>query len=651
MNSMTFSNQVGWDTETWKGYPFLIGYYSLADDEYDYLFFEDVLQEKPYISHDDRLKMVDILTQRRFKNDYNSYFNIRFDTESILKFLLGESNDYMTKKRYHEIAYYGLTFFDHEGKIPIECIEKRTFSIKNNRYYDIFQFFNQSLNSACKRYLGMRKNTIDDVVNWNDLQSIKNNLGMIIDYFKQDCFLCAQLSKFFMDNWQELGYVFEKPVSMGTLAQINFKKRTGINRIYQLDKYADRILSSYVGGMFDIWKKGTHKHIWTYDINSAYPSVIKDLISLDNCKIHELHEFDEQYEYSYYCCNVEFRKPFKAIKINGKNYYMIGWHYGIWLTKNEILMIEYLQWPIEILNGIGIYTPDKSKPMFEEITETYRKRKTFPKESIFYYQLKIYPNSLYGKFKQDLKKTKVFKTFKQNEIEKAELYKKKLEHRGNEVFLHQFTGNMIGVIAHAQIHSGIYNPVYSTEITSIPRLVLLKKAYQNETDVVFFNTDSITFTKPVHSIPVSGKLGDFSLEIDDKIGTFLNTGIYCYRNDDLSFYKQRLRGGFDNKANDVKIEDTLNTLFNLLHTEKEYFDFVYKNMKHLKSALRSNIISELNIIKELPKKIFVDSSLKREWNRNLESGYGALEKFVSSKPYKTHEILEGENLLYQTIQI
>lgn len=656
-----YSNFVGWDTETFNGIPYLTGYYDLYNEEYRYIFID--VMKKP--SSSDIQEYLNFLNQQHLHNFFNVWYNIRFDFESIIKYLLSHFPDDIALMYYEELLKFCETRL-YEN--TLFYIDSKFFSVNNGdfttKFYDLFPFFRTSLHNSCMKYLGKGKKHID--IQFDNWSWICDHLDEIIEYHKYDCKRLAQLSEFLQNSFQRLGYDFHNPISLGTLSAYNFKKKTGLKKCMQIEPYYDRIIQSYFGGLFDIWKKGTFDQVWSYDINSAYPNTISNLISMNQCKIAELQEFDDSniFDYAYYNCNVNFKKPFKATKIGNLNYYFTGWHLGKWLNLDEIRMIMNLGWNIEIGNGIGIFCRDQTRLFHDHVTKTYANRKMIDKTSIFYYILKIYLNALYGKFKQDLRSLRIYDSCESGNLAQFDKMEKKALRNGIDVDHYTFMNGDMALIHRDILRGSISNPVYATEITTSTRLQMLKEAYRNIDSIIAFNTDSITSCTPL-KIHDSDELGKMKCEINGISGTLLNVGVYAYYqpykyfdmildesdemfDEKMRYYKESFRGAFGDYFDKTLKVQIGHRLIDYLQTEKTEFTLRKKNVvPHMKSCVRSGNIQNINVFTSGKKDVDINSAHRRSWKRDFESGFDSLENNISSNPFSIEEFFE--DIVYSTI--
>jgi len=307
---LAFKNFIGWDTETIDGYVYLIGYYDLNSKKYIYRWLD---RNMP---HEEKREIIlKMLTTKKLAGSYNAWFNIQFDFESIMKTIFTEEN-------LKEIAIFSYTKFD---KKPIGVIKRKTFSIDKQKFYDLYQFYNTSLNNVCKQYGLGEKLEIEnfDYGNW---KWIKENKELIIEYHKQDCILTAKLAELTARHFESIDMIFEKPISVASISAHTFKSSVEYYgqpdffkhfraRKYRNFQYADFMYKAFTGGLFDCWRSGKFNKVWSYDINSAYPRTIAELLSLKETRIYELDEENADLDHAVYLCNVEFRKPFLLCRL------------------------------------------------------------------------------------------------------------------------------------------------------------------------------------------------------------------------------------------------------------------------------------------------------------------------------------------------
>ena len=377
----------GLDTETFKGYARLI-----CDDSDNHRCinsFQDVIT---------------FLTHSRFRDKFNWFYNIKFDFESIIKWLALEDEDYLrTLYMNHSIDYKAW---------QINYLDKKFFSIrdKNHNYYyffDLYAFLDTSLNNASRKFLNDEKKSDVDAAQLNlSKQYWKDNKEKIIIYCKYDANLTKRLADYFWNLLDSnMHYVPKRPFSKGKLSEEYFLDRCYIptinyftfpqvdstrekSRRLKILKYA---YDSYYGGRFELIKRGYFDKVYTYDIKSAYPAEIANLIDFTNGKwetvggnSHNTKKVNpDSYEGFYnvsidcqeaYFCPVVQKRCELSLYPNGR--------FNHYLTKSEILFIEshFENVTIKIKSGYEFYPKELKYPFKQEIERLYRwKERTRPR--------------------------------------------------------------------------------------------------------------------------------------------------------------------------------------------------------------------------------------------------------------------------------
>lgn len=379
-------DHIGIDTETYHGYVKLIadstGKFKLVNN------FSDIFN---------------FLTSARFRGMYNWFYNIQFDFDSIIKFLPKE--EVIRLYEYKTLPY---------NKSVITYIPKKYFSIKdthNNYYhfYDLFNFLEISLDKASKKYLKDEKLHLvnAEILNTNKQYWIDNK-DLIIQYCLKDAELTARLAKYFWDFiYKAISFNPKKPFSKGRLAEEYFLKMCNIPTI---DNIPMRVLKiaydHYKGGRFELLKRGYQPIIYEYDIKSAYPKIISELIDYSRGKWKYVKEYDNT-DLGFFRCIVnsseENISPF-VIKMGGLSIYPNG-NFRTILTNYEIESINKLfpEIEIEVTSGYTFRAVDKYYPFKKEIEKLYELKEQETEEELKY-ALKITLNALYGKFIQTVNK-------------------------------------------------------------------------------------------------------------------------------------------------------------------------------------------------------------------------------------------------------
>jgi hypothetical protein len=562
--SKTVFKNTGLDTETYQGYCRLI-----CDDSgrFEYLKnFEDILK---------------FLTHSRFRNSFNWFFNIRFDFESIIK-LIDDINILTDLYNNKWIKYdnYKISYLD--GKY-INIIDDNNHSF---HYYDVANFFQTSLNEASKKYLNKTKNDNINSAQLNiDLDYWLKNKEEIIKYCIQDAILTKQIADYLLNLMKKsVNFIPLKMYSKGSYSQEYFLKNCYIPTINNIDpnvlKYA---YNSYSGGRFELIQRGYFDNSYTYDIKSAYPYQMANLIDITKGKWQYTKAYRDNAYYGYYLCNIiyydEILSPFMQ-RVSGLNIYPNG-IFQQYLTQNEIYFIRnnFNTVDIEVIDGYVFYPTKEIFPLRNKILDLYFWKERETDEDIKY-MVKIILNSLYGKFIQKV--------------------------GGN-------TGSL-------------FNPMYAAEITANTRLELLNFVLNNNVgknkilkNLIGFSTDSVHSRiklSETNNNPDWQNLGDFKLDFEGR-GIFIMSDIYSVWNKKEK--KDKFRG-FSIKIDGESTNIQQICGKSILEPKYNYYQF---RPMHLGESLKriDHDYKKVNVWSRMQKTIDLNGDMKRLWDKNFETGW------------------------------
>jgi len=567
----------GLDTETFDGYVKLItdntGRYKMVEDIDDIIYF---------------------LTHSHFRSKFNWFFNIRFDFESIVK--------YLEIEELQELYANGELHYHHWD---IHYIAGKYFSIIDGanhsyRFYDLNNFLSTSLNNASNKYL--KEGKLTDIVDSSrlntDIEYWKENEENIIKYCIQDSALTQRLAVWFFNLLENsLQFLPNAPYSKGSFAQEYFLHKCYIPTINGIDREVLRYAyNSYSGGRFEILKRGKFDHVYTYDIKSAYPSVMANLIDVNNGKWYYTTEYQDNAYYGYYHCKVEFYhsliSPF-MVKEGSLNIYPNG-KYEQWLTQKEIefILSHFNNVEIEVIDGWYFIENSVNYPLKEEIEKLYEWKNT-EKDDDIKYVVKIVLNSLYGKFIQTV--------------------------GGN-------TGR-------------VFNPIWATEITANTRLQLLELALQNINSVIGMSTDSVHSEIPL-TYNDTGKLGAWDLDFEGE-GIFVMSDVYALWNEKKT--KNRFRGfrlyeEINRDDYEIAPKDKITSLLDILQDmpDSSVYNYVVNRPIHLGEILahtKTKTKADMNVWSSIDKSIKLNGDKKRVWSNDFKNGLEAYEVNHCSIPH------------------
>lgn len=570
-------NNHGLDTETYKGYVRLI-----CDDKGRYKEVDDIEQ------------IFQFLTYEGYRNDFNWFWNIKYDFESIIKYL--DRDDLITLYTEHKLKH---------NEFELSYIDRKFFSITNQKrnarfyFYDMFGFIETSLNKAAKKYFNEEKlHSIIDSTRLNtDLKYWEENRENIIKYCIKDAELTKKIADYFWGLvYKNMNFYPKRPFSKGKIAEEYFLSKCYIPTINDIPKKAlEFAYNSYLGGRFELIQKGYFEKCYTYDIKSAYPKIISECIdySKGKWKIVRDGKINSDAYSGYYECKIDCMElilsPFTK-KIQGLSVYPNG-KFKQFLTKNEIEFFRdnFDNIEIKILDGVEFFPDEILMPFKEEINRLYEWKEK-EKDPDVKYAVKIFMNAFYGKT-----------------IQKS---------------------------GDANLTGKVFNPIWATEITSQTRLKLFSLMLQNLDSVIGTSTDSVHSTERLQ-VPKSPKLGDFALDFDGQ-GVYVMSDVYYLWNEETKKAKDKIRGFSLSKTKDSdEIKFPLTKILNKLTGNKTVYKYETQRPYHLGECLlhtKSRTINDLNIFAKVEKSVNINGDEKRIWDSKFKNGKDCLKRNIQSMP-------------------
>lgn len=577
----TRKENTGLDTETYKGYVKLI-----CDDS----------GRKSY--PEDFMDIVNFLTHERFRLKFNWFYNIKFDFESIVKFL--EKSELQTLYVNHTIDI---------NSYQINYLDKKFFSIrdKSNHYYyfyDLYNFLDTSLDKASKKFLKDEKLKVVDAARLNlDINYWQSEKLNIEKYCIYDAQLTKRLADYFWNLlYANMQYAPKRPFSKGKLAEEYFLARCYIPTVnnYFINQTKDFKLrnnamkfayNSYSGGRFELIQRGYFDKVYTYDIKSAYPAEIANLIDYTKGewkKVEPRRKYSEDALNGFYYVQIDCQETYfcPVLQKNCELSLYPNGRFKQYLAKRELDFIasRFPNVSVKILGGYEYYNSEPKYPFKVEIERLYEWKEKELDQDIKY-AVKIILNSLYGK------------TIQIND------------------------NNLPGKL---------FNPIYASTITSNARMNLLELACQKPDAIIMFSTDGVHSTEPL-KVPNNPKMGEFAKDFSGQ-GVYLMSDVYNLWNDTKT--KNKLRGFSLASEKDITSGEILlkDILANMNTPEYHY---TTKRPYHLGECLlhiKKRTIEDLNVFGDVEKSININGDRKRIWDKNFINGKQALKENIMSLP-------------------
>jgi hypothetical protein len=413
-----------------------------------------------------------------YSDKHNYFFRIDYDLNMLFsKVELNQTVIDFFNGVEIKLYNYKLQYFRHK----IFRIKKGKQSVK---FFDVSNFFKASFIKTLEILKIDLTETEEEILKEFKIKRSefsKEEIKQIINYNKIECQLGIKIvQKIYSLLPAEL-----KNYSLygsSAIAQ-NFLTQKEIHKKNSFGFYNDEVFeSAYFGGRMECFKIGTFGKSNKYDINSAYPYIIKDLRKIKGME-NKKYKNQKVKKQNLYLLEFEImeRDLIGLLPIRLKSGYLVfpaigkGWYYGTevleLISYSKKYLIEYkISEFIEITLGEKIFNENEIENLFEKRNELKKQN------DLRNYIYKILLNSIYGKFAQQI---------------------------GARKFL---------------------NFYYAGFITSSTRAMLLNAVIDYAKEVIFFATDGILINKNLH-VNVSYDLGKWE-KIKIKKSVVLMSGVY-----------------------------------------------------------------------------------------------------------------------------
>jgi hypothetical protein len=484
---MTYSNLfICYDGENTKDKYFLLG------NSIDFIYDKKGLTSS---------KCFEFLTRKHKKK--RIIFNLHYDLQFWVK-------DFSDKKILELFSGERVKYYNYE----LQYFHRKLLVIKKGnstfKIYDILSFFQTSLLNLIDRLeIELSKEEKHILEKGKKLRSdfSKMTYDEIVLYNKTECIISEKIAGKIYNLMLNSTYKDKKGKLQNLIVQ-NFYGSSAISskllKSYEIgkterhQKYIDYFIKSYYGGRFELLKIGKFKNIYRYDINSAYPFIIKDLRDVKRfIPVKKPKKIiDEGIYYIYYkqYFPSNFICPFPLRIKTGRIFYtgeVKGFYFGCEINAFLNSGCNKENYELEIYEGIIPIFGEKlfeNKEGYNLIEEMYEQRKHYKnKKDLRHYIYKIALNSLYGKFAQK-----------------------------------------VGAMTYTNIY-------YASLITAKVRSMLLETSYKNDySKIISFATDGIISEKKLQ-LKIDDKLGNWSEE-KIKSGEILLSGLYRLNDENTKVY-------------------------------------------------------------------------------------------------------------------
>lgn len=449
-------------------------------------------------------------------------------------------------------------------------------------FWDISQFYKSSLDKAAKTYLGRGKMEMR-TKNFTRAY-VDQHFNLIRRYCIEDAKLTHELGVYLINKLDEFGIVASTLYSCASIAFKYFCTHSRVVTAYYNWLHHQDFLAyacdSYAGGKFEVTARGSF-HGYEYDIVSAYPYEISNLIDISHARIFYSKVYQPKAVYGFIRACIDNSPglclPCGIKRKDGSVYYPAGVFYST-ITKREYEYLLELGLKVEIHSAYWLFVETKRRLYKKSIDTLFGiKAKVKGKDRMLYNTTKIVMNSYYGKMAQCI------------------------EQPDNTV----------------TIGAG-WNPVYASVITANTRIAVSRIQNEMRDDCLAVHTDSVITRRPISKKYLKNCLGSFEF-VTQGSGILIACGMYSIA--DAAAYK----GLQPNKG------DTWQQILKRARYRKK-IPYLQLHVESWREAMAKNHPrNKINRFIRAPKIIDLNCDTKRIWPSRINA-HRLLNDFENSLP-------------------
>ena len=460
------------------------------------------------------------------------------------------------------------------------------------RFWDICQFFESSLDKAAITYLGEGKDAISTKKFTRSF--IKHNFDLIKKYCIHDAVLTRKLGNYFLEKLSTFGI---RATSLYSSASLSFRYFQDHGDIIDIDRYwknhretVKMAIDSYEGGKFEITARGAFPMAHEYDIVSAYPYELANLVDIRFAKVKINAKYEPSAVYGFLRCHISVYEDVAlpcGLIINNTRVYAIGSYY-ITITKNEYEYLLSLNVKVTIITASWLFVENTDYPYRNTVNTLFSLKHEYKKKDPAIYQvIKICLNGFYGKMAQCIK------DYKDN------------------------------------YNAGVaFNPFYASVITANCRIRVAQMQNRFKKKCLAVHTDSIILTSPLPESELSPVLGSWEHVVSSS-GLLIACG--CYQIGSVGGYK-----GFEphyktDPKTGEKIYETWNDILSK-YPRRKFLPSKTLQVESWVSAVARGHFGTINKFEDVIKKIDLNADIKRVWSKDDMKAGDYLNKLYHSRP-------------------
>lgn len=523
-------------------------------------------------------------------------YNMKYDSGALLYHLPRENLLQLWEEG--KTAHNGFRY----KYIPHKLL--RIFQSKNAvSFWDISQFYKSSLDRAAKTYLGRGKRKIR--TKSFTPAYVSRNFQSVRKYCIEDARLTGELGRYLVDKLEEFGIVASTLYSSASISFTYFINRSRVVTALHFWKHYKHALEyacdAYAGGKFEVTARGSFADCREYDITSAYPYEIADLVDISNASVVFSSSYQRDAVYGF--LRVRIRNyagkhlPCGMKRKDGSVYYPAG-VFCATITKAEYEYLQEIEVPVDIHSAYWLFVPKPKKRPYRRCIKTLfaLKDRMKGKDRMLYNTSKIVMNGFYGKMAQCIE---------------------------------QHDGSVL-------IGAG-WNPIYAAVITANTRIQVTRIQNLLGDRCLAVHTDSVMTLDPIPQRFITGKIGGFEFVVRGR-AVIIACGMYAI--DNQGAYK-----GF--------IPDTSDTWEAILTRYKYRKTIPYRQL-HVESWLeamaKNHPKNRINVFARTQKRVDLNCDTKRLWPsringlRLLTENEQSLPVVVSEGDFPSHWKIDPEKI-------
>lgn len=627
------SKYIALDTETMRGKAFLLSY---AEGVYEIHSFVDFL---------DALRR--LVPEGRKTQDF-VWFNLDYDATGLLKHLPASF-----------LRLFFVRGFGNLNGCSMEYLRGKYWKISWKGYifhhYDVFPFFQMSLERACRKYLGEGEGKANvslralKSLTWRKYRKRRTHWNQ---YAMQDARLLQRLVNELGVSLSSIGHESRNLYSPGYVAK-QFLKRNHVGFGW-LSPEVERFVSRcYHGACVEVYQRGFFPCAWSYDLKSAYPAAIAALPDFETASYY----FSPLPETSRFFAEVRVSMPktdFYLLPHVNQGIVRFPQFTGqrAWITQDEYRLLLREGADVKFVRVLNVVADENSRPYHDFVVDIFRLRQNPGMDGLV---LKLILNSMYGiaaETVETYRPLSALQAMQRLQAEAAQLsiqnfvlsqatfcpqarwywlrecgcdicedtrnfVKSQRGMRRSRGFVFDFGGDFYSV---RRKGGGMRNLAVAASITAAVRCRIFEvKKLVPPGSLVSCFTDGVKTLRPLPSKYLGNELGDLGLEVDGRHLLMIGCGVYEH--------------GDIVKVRGYHFKESLVSLFS---RQARYRLVRVPTTERISGIMYSTdkfgSLDELNTIVECGRSLNINFDTKRAWPRSWKNAGEMLQGSQMSLP-------------------